>query len=456
MAAWLAPALAYLPQWLDFQIAQQSLPGVSLAVAHHGVPVLAHVAGHANVATREKLTPAHRFRVASHSKTFTAAAVMKLVEAGRLRVDDRAGAHVSGLHKEVARATVAQLLSHTSGIIRDGEDAGQWNDRRPFLDAADLRSALALAPTIPANTRMKYSNHGFGLVGLIIEAVTGEPYGAWIAREIVAPAGLAHTVPDAPLPARTPFARGHGARQLLGAPFVIPADGCTNALAAATGFISTPTDLVRFFSSLDPAAKSSLLSVESRREITRRHWRVPGMSAERHYGLGTQQADSGAWSWFGHGGGFQGVRTHTLMVPGVGIAVSIHTNSADADPGGLTDGALRILQAFADAGPPSKKVADWSGRFWSLWGTTDLVPMGNKVLIATPGQANPFADAGELTITGPDTARVTQATGFGGFGQSAALVRNRAGRITELVLAGMHLLPQEAAAKESRERYKAG
>ena len=109
--------------------------------------------GVANLATGEALTPSHRFRVASHSKTFTATAIMKLVEAGRLRLDDTAGTYVRGLHKAVGRATLRELLSHTGGIIRDGTDAGQWQDRRPFLNEKDLRAALAEAPILPTPTR---------------------------------------------------------------------------------------------------------------------------------------------------------------------------------------------------------------------------------------------------------------------------------------------------------------
>src|SRR5262249_14513034 len=146
------------------------------AIAHNGTVALTHAVGVASVATGEKLSPAHRFRCASHSKSFTAAAVMKLVEAGRLRLDDRAGTHVQGLHESGARATVAQLASHPAGITRDGDASGWWNDTRPFPNLPELRALLAAPPVIAANTRMKYSNPGFGLVGLIIEAVTGEPY----------------------------------------------------------------------------------------------------------------------------------------------------------------------------------------------------------------------------------------------------------------------------------------
>jgi D-alanyl-D-alanine carboxypeptidase len=453
MPKWLAPALDYVATWMDHQMRQARLPGVAIAVAHAGTIVLDRAFGVANLATGEALTPAHRFRVASHSKTFTATAIMKLHEAGRLRLDDTAGTHVHGLHKAVARATLRELLSHTGGIIRDGTDAGQWQDRRPFLNEKELRAALAEAPILPANTRMKYSNHGFGLLGLVIAAVTGESYDDWVAREVVAACGLANTQPDAPVATTTPFARGHSTHMLLGERFVIPADNPANALASATGFISTAGDLVRFFGQLSPRAKTSLLSVESRREMSRKHWRIPDMSIERHYGLGTIHGQSGNWAWFGHSGGFQGVVTQTAVVADEGLAVSVLVHATDGLPALLVDGALRSFQAFAENGPPSKRVADWSGRWWSGWGVNDLVPMGGKVMVALPGQLNPFLDAAEITVTGPDAGRISKAGGFGSHGETARLVRNRAGEVSEIWLGGARLLRQAAAAKEARARY---
>src|SRR5207247_5734484 len=163
-----------------------------------------------------------RFRVASHSKSFAAAGIMKLRDKGRLRLDDEAGRYVDDLDPAVAKTTIAQLLSHSSGLVRDGPDAGQWQDRRPFLGASELRADLAAAPVIAANTRFKYSNHGFGLAGMVIEAITGEPYRDWIKREIVEAVGLAETEPDMPIPGNAPMARGHSAKLPAGRRFGIP------------------------------------------------------------------------------------------------------------------------------------------------------------------------------------------------------------------------------------------
>jgi D-alanyl-D-alanine carboxypeptidase len=152
MYRWLNSALDYIPQWIEFQMRQSEQPGCVIAIAYKGQIVLEQAFGHADLSSGEPLTPRHRFRVASHSKSFTAAGIMKLREQGKLRLDDAVGRHVDGLHPALAKATIAQLLSHSAGVVRDGADSGQWQDRRPFLDVAELRTALAEPPVIGGNT----------------------------------------------------------------------------------------------------------------------------------------------------------------------------------------------------------------------------------------------------------------------------------------------------------------
>src|SRR4051812_30728482 len=200
MDRWLAHALDYIPRWIELQMQSSQQPGCIIAIAHREKIVLECAFGHANLDTGEALTPRHRFRVASHSKSFTAAGILKLREQRKLKLDETAGDYVDGLHPAVARVTIAQLLSHTSGLIRDGGDAGQFVDRRPYYNARELAEHLKKAPIIEPNSRFKYSNHAYGLLGMLIEAITGEPYRNWIAREIVEAVGLKETTTDAPLP----------------------------------------------------------------------------------------------------------------------------------------------------------------------------------------------------------------------------------------------------------------
>jgi D-alanyl-D-alanine carboxypeptidase len=421
--------------------------------------VLEQAFGVADLGRGTALTPQHRFRVASHSKSFTAAAVLKLREQGHLTLDDRIGRFVPGLHPQVAAVTLNQLLSHSAGLVRDGTDAGQWSDRRAFLNEAELRADLAAGPTLDPNTRFKYSNHGYGLLGLGIAAITGEPYVDWVAREIVAASKLIATTPDAPIAKGTPFAHGHSTRLPLGRRVVIPGDNTTHALAAATGFVSTAGDLARFFASLMPEAKRSVLSVESRREMGRRQWCDPYSSLPRWYGLGTICGTLGDWDWCGHSGGFQGTITRTASVPTQGLTVSVLTNAADGLSHTWLDGTLHILRAHAQHGAPSRRAAAWAGRWWSLWGAMDLLPVSGKVLVANPALPNPLLDASEIEIEGRDRGgaahgRITLAGGFASHGEPARLHRDARGRAAEFWLGGTKLLPEAKAARELGAKYR--
>jgi hypothetical protein len=311
-----------------------------------------------------------------------------------------------------------------------------------------------MAPIIEGNTRFKYSNHGYGLAGLVIEATTHEPYRAWIKREIVDAVGLEETLPDVPLPRGTPMARGHSGRWPLGRRAVIPGDNPTNALASATGFVSTAADLARFFDQLSPKARRGVISPASRREMIRRQWREPHSSLERYYGLGIISGSIGDWDWFGHAGGFQGFITRTAALPAADLAVSVLTNSADGLAHPWLDGVVHVLRCFARHGAPPRKLADWSGRWWSLWGAVDLVPVGGKVFVATPAFLNPLLDASELAVTGRDRGRIALAGGFASHGEPARLVRGARRRVGELWLGGTKLLPEAKVAREMAARYE--
>src|SRR5436305_4556896 len=173
MEAWLKPALDYIPRWIEFQMQASQQPGCIVAIAHRDKIVLERAFGSANLDTGEALTPRHRFRVASHSKSFTAAGILKLREQRKLKLDDGAGDYVDGLHPAVARVTIAQLLSHTTGLIRDGGDAGQFVDRRPYYTARELAADLKKTPNIDPNSRFKYSNHAYRQLSMIHKAITG-------------------------------------------------------------------------------------------------------------------------------------------------------------------------------------------------------------------------------------------------------------------------------------------
>jgi CubicO group peptidase (beta-lactamase class C family) len=453
MPKWLNAALDYIPRWLQFQLRHHEQPGCVVAVGCKSDIVLEEAFGYADLSTGKRLTPRHRFRAASHSKSFAAAAVMKLSERRRLRLDDPIGRYVDGLHPALARATLAQLLSHASGVVRDGPDSGQFVDRRPFLGESELRADLKAAPIIARNTRFKYSNHGYGLLGLAVEAVTGEPYPSWLQREIIDAAGLGETLPDGPLPRGTPLALGHSSKLPLGRRVAIPGDYSTRAIAPAAGVVSTARDLVRFFQHLSPTAKRSVLSVASRREMVRRRWRDPHSSIQRYYGLGTISGSFGGWDWFGHSGGLQGYITRTCVLRQQDLALSVLTNAVDGLAHPWLEGAVEILRIFFGQGAPSRKVTGWTGRWWTLWNPVDLVPMGTKVLVARPDLFNPFLDAAEIAVRTASEGRIALAGGYASHGEPARLARDRRGAIVEVQLGGTRLRAERRVAREMASRY---
>jgi CubicO group peptidase (beta-lactamase class C family) len=322
-----------------------------------------------------------------------------------------------------------------------------------FLSAAEFLKELAEPQPIEANLRMKYSNHGFGLAGLVIEAVTGEPYNSWIKREVVDAAGLAETRPDVPAAKGAPLAKGHSSKLPLGRRLILPSDTSTRGLASATGFVSTAHDLALFFNQLSPNARRSLLSVASRREMTRRHWKVPHSQIERWYGLGTISGSLAGWDHFGHSGGFPGFITRTATIPTHDLTISVLTNAADGWSHQWLDGAIHILRRFHRHGAPERRVADWGGRWWSLWGCFDLVPMGGRVLAASPALMDPFMDASEIEVSGRDQGRVAEAGGFASFGEEVRRIRKR-GKVAEIYMTGSTLKSEAEAAKEAVGRYE--
>jgi CubicO group peptidase (beta-lactamase class C family) len=451
---WLSAAIDYIPTWIELQLRASGQPGCAVAVALKDKVLLDRAFGVADLSTGEKLIPRHRFRVASHSKSFTAAGVMKLREQGKLKLDDPIGDYVSKLNPAIARTTIGQVLSHSAGITRDGRDVGQYDGRRPYLSAREVLADLAADPVIEPNSRFKYSNHGFALLGLMIEAIVGEPYAAWIKREIVDAAGLKETTPDMPLPTGARFARGHSSKLMLGERMIFPGDYSENAIAPAGGFVATASDLCRYFAQLSPRAERSVLSVSSRREMTRRHWRNAHADGEEYYGLGIISGTLKGWDWFGHSGGLPGYISRTAVVPEQDLTISVLTNNSNGWAGPWVDGAIHILREFSHRGPPARHVQGWTGRWWGQGGPDDYIPLGNRVLIANPQAWNPFLNATEIEVTGRDKGRVSLDNGYGNQGEAVLRRRDKAGKVVEINFAGYRLLPEAEVAAEMRKRYR--
>jgi hypothetical protein len=258
-----------------------------------------------------------------------------------------------------------------------------------------------------------------------------------------------------PLPQTVPFARGHTSKVMLGERLVIPGDYQMHALAPAGGFVSTAADLARFFAQLSPNAAPNSLSAESRREMSHGQWKNLHATLATTYGLGVSCGTLEDWDWFGHSGSLLGYVSRTCVVPAKNLAVSVLTNAADGFAGALLDGALHLARALAQRGSPADAVKDWTGRWWTAWGAIDLLPAGNRVLVAMPGYLNPVMDASEIEVTGPNEGRVVLAAGYGDYGEPVHFVRDETGAAVEFWTGGTRGAPEAVVAKELRELYGA-
>jgi D-alanyl-D-alanine carboxypeptidase len=456
-APWLKAAVAYLPQWLEYQIERYRRLGCAVAIAHGTSLVYEQAFGIADIHSGKPLNPRHRFRAASHSKSFTAAGIMLLRENGKIGLDDSVGCYVSGLHKELAKARISELLSHSAGVIRDGVDSGQWVDAKPFPSREALAAALAVKQPLEPGTQLKYSNFGYALLGRVIEEISGETYCDWITQRVVKAAGLSETVADVVhLSKRAPMAKGHSGEWPLPARVVVAGDNPTHAMAPAAGFVSTAADLVKFYSQLAPEAKKSFLPAASRREMIHRRWHDEHSANPQHYGYGIISGGHGAKAWFGHTGGFQGFVSRTACFPAMGCTISVLCHALDGLPFQWVDGIASVLNVFQRDGAPSKRVADWSGRWSTMWGDTDLVAAGDHAFAVNPAMQVPFDDyPTEFAVGRSDTGTILKTSSFGSPGEPVRRVRDRSGRVVEVWIGGIRLVAPRAVKAEMVYRYGA-
>jgi CubicO group peptidase (beta-lactamase class C family) len=414
----LREALTYYDSWLAFNQRYQRVPGVQAAVyAGEGI-AFSGAYGLADVENAVPLTEQHLFRIASHSKTFTATAVFQLVEQARLRLDDKASQHVTEIvDTPLGERTIRELLAHAGGITRDSQAADWWQLATSFPDRDELLAVLReeSSAVLPENDRFKYSNIGYGLLGLVVEAAAGTSYNSYVQTAIVDKLGLSGLGPELD-PARLgEYAAGYSA--LAYADQRVPIEHVdTRALAAATGFFGAARDLVTYFSAHLPG-DDRLLTDKSKREMQHPLWKTGDEEGPR-YGLGLQVTKVGDREVFGHGGGYPGHITRTLVDGERRLAVSVLTNAIDGPAAALAEAAHKLINlAGSEDRGDAAGLTRFTGRFANLWGVADIVVLGGRLYAIDPTSPDPAAEPTTLEPDGDDL-RVTGGSGYGSYGEA--------------------------------------
>jgi CubicO group peptidase (beta-lactamase class C family) len=273
------------------------IAGASVAVAKDGKLIYARGFGFADKVNNTEVEPYNKFRIASISKLVTAVAIMKLQEEGRISVDSKVFGPDGILNdnfyseprdKRAYTITVAHLLSHEGGWT------SRWGDQMfiPFIVA----EAMGVTPPVDTKTIVRfalnknlhftpgtgrsYSNLGYAILGLIIEKVTGMPYGEYCRKEILAPLGiydmtLAKNLPGQKAPFEVSYYEPGDAvwkPSIYGTGDTVPASYGGNdieSLGGAGAWLATAPDLMKLLLSIDGFdTRKDILSDESIRFMT--------------------------------------------------------------------------------------------------------------------------------------------------------------------------------------------
>lgn len=352
------------------------VPGLVYGVVKDGKLVLVRGLGVQDTDTKRPVTADSRFRIASMSKAFTAMAILKLRDEGKLSLDAPAERYVPELKgwtyptTDSPRITVADLLHHIAGFVEDNP----WGDRMQPLSEANFTAMLkagvpfAQAPGI----RMEYSNFGYALLGRIVTNVSGRPYQDYIRSQIMQPLGMAATGYDV-------FKSPAGSRALgyrwqddawLREPDM--ADGTFGAMGGVETTANDYAKWVAFLLSAWPARDGADAGPVKRGTV---RGIVEGANfvsvGERPRPAGGTCRTAGAYAkgWrveedcdFGrlvtHSGGYPGYGSLLVLLPDSGIGVFAFANRTYAGPRPVVNSALAALKAGGWLTPRALPVSD--------------------------------------------------------------------------------------------------
>ncbi|HSM03602.1 MAG TPA: serine hydrolase domain-containing protein [Longimicrobiales bacterium] len=425
--------------WLDGQLEIRGLPGVVVGVVAGDDLVWAEGFGHADIEADRPMDTDTRFRMASHSKLFTATAIMQLREEGRLRLDDPVTDYLPWFTFQAAApddppVTIEHLLTHSSGLPREaGPHWTEWD----FPTADEVRALMPEreAPFSP-EVRWKYSNLAYTVAGMVVEEVSGSSWADYLQVNIFDPLGMSASSVDEPDPL---LATGYGSRMPDGSREVIPFVDA-RGMAAATGLTSTVEDMARFVSAQfreGPRGGERLLSTASLREMHRVRMLESTWTRGQGIGFSVQRVDGEIY--IGHGGGYPGYTTQTIIHPDSRVGVIVLTNTNDSNPGQIATELMETVgQALAEATAEEPEAVAWdpawerfAGVYRSRWGTTRVLVMNERLVTMNPW-ASSLGDPVELEPLGDGTFRMVAPTGGGPVGEIVRFVEEN-GEVIRMV-----------------------
>lgn len=319
-------------------------PGLVYGIVVDGKLVHVKGLGVQELDQKRPVTADSLFRIASMSKAFTALAIMKLREEGKVSLEDLAEKHVPEMKgwtypADWPRIRVRDLLTHTAGFVTDNP----WGDRQQVLPQAEFTAMLKAGVPLsrPAGTGYEYSNFGFAVLGRIVANVSGMSYKDYVEKNLLKPLGMTASgfeVTDAPIEKRTFGYRwedGHWTAE------PVMADGAFNAMG---GLQVNANDYARWIAFLlsawpprdeadtGPVMRASVRMLAQGSGFPSAPQRPGGTGANAcrqaaTYGFGLRVAlDCELGMTMAHSGGYPGYGSFMLLMPESGVGLFAFTN----------------------------------------------------------------------------------------------------------------------------------
>lgn len=406
-------SLHLIDNWIDYQVYIKEIPGVSIGIYFEDEIILRKEYGYANQQKKEILNEKHMFRIASHSKLFTATAIMKLYYEEKLSIDDKISKHLPWFASEkdhnLDQIRISHLLTHSSGITRDGE-TGHWI-KFDFPGKDEIKKQVTSGISFfGTSEKLKYSNFGYTLLGQVIEAVSGQTFENYIQKEILNPLDMINTVVDVYDSNETQHASGHKRKLPNQSREIFPHINA-GVMLSATGISSTADDLIKFYKA-HVFGNDILFPDYIKREMQRTQFTQNDQN--RGYGFGIVKF--GKLEFVGHGGGYPGFITRSGLNQKHKLIIVALTNAVDGPAltlamgvGKLIDHILKNKEKFKVE--KDEDLIDFDnviGFYASDWETSLYSKISNKLVSISPSLDNPveliqiYKHTEDFNFTTPD------------------------------------------------------
>lgn len=338
-----AADLDEIDRFVAERLRANNLPGVALAVTAGDRVLL--LKGYGVARSGEPVTARTQFRIGSLSKSFTAAAILQLVEAGEVDLDAPVADYLPEFRVGDPRGgqiTVRHLLNHTSGLADQAYSAGAHPPAGAIAErVADLASARLVADP---GTSFNYFNLNYAVAARLVEVVAGEPFARYVERHLLEPLGM-----DDTFAAATSTEAVQEAQRLAQGHVLVYGRPVARAeqegfLGGYGGMVSTAADLATWLSvqsGLDDAVADGVLSPEALRVM-----HTPPGDVDSDYGMGWLRGDPGEQFDLAHTGVLSTFYAEqSLTADGYGVVLLFNSYNALVDYHGFSAGVARLLHA---------------------------------------------------------------------------------------------------------------